>query len=66
MTTIRIFQIVSVILVLIASYFLWVENKDGVFVSLVLAACSFFMSIRFQAKSRLDQSTAESEDTLNK
>jgi len=50
----RIFQIVAAILVCIAAYFVLMENKDGVFVSLVLAACSFFMSIRFQAKSRLD------------
>lgn len=52
---IRAFQILTVILVGIAAYFLWTENKDGVFVSLVLAACSFFMNIRFQAKARLEQ-----------
>ena len=64
---IRTFQILAVILVCIAVYFLWMENKDGVFVSLVLAACSFFMSIRFQAKARLDRRSAESrEDVLNK
>ena len=64
---IRTFQIVAVILVGIAAYFLWMENKDGVFVSLVLAGCSFFMSVRFQAKARLDQNAAESrEDVLNK
>jgi hypothetical protein len=63
----RIFQILPVILVCIAAYFLWMENKDGVFVSLVLAACSFFMSIRFQAKARLDERASESrEDVLNK
>ena len=63
----RIFQILAAILVCIAAYFLWMENKDGVFVSLVLAGCSFFMSVRFQAKARLDQNAAESrEDVLNK
>lgn len=51
---IRIFQIVAVMLTCIAAYFLWMENKDGVFISAVLAVCSFFMSIRFQAKGRLD------------
>ena len=67
MTMIRIFQIVAAMLAAIAAYFLWMENKDGVFVSLVLAACSFFLSIRFQAKARLDQNTAETrEDVLNK
>jgi hypothetical protein len=62
-----LFQILAVILVCIAAYFLWMENKDGVFVSAVLAACSFFMSIRFQAKARLEQRAVESsEDVLNK
>jgi hypothetical protein len=55
----RIFQISAVILVGIAAYFLWTENKDGIFVSIVLAACSFFMSIRFQAKERLANSKTE-------
>ncbi len=64
---IRTFQILAAILVCIAAYFLWMENKDGVFVSMVLAACSFFLSIRFQAKERLDQRAAESnKDVLNK
>ena len=51
---IRIFQIAAVMFLAIAAYFLWAENKDGVFVALVLSACSFFLSIRFQAKERLD------------
>jgi hypothetical protein len=49
------------ILTAIAAYFLWMENKDGVFVSLVLAACSFFLSIRFQAKARLDAARKEKD-----
>ena len=62
---VRTFQIVAVILAGIAAYFLWVENKDGVFVAIVLAACSFFLSIRFQAKARLDKSKGEnSKDIL--
>ncbi|MFN0279478.1 MAG: hypothetical protein ACKVRN_12915 [Pyrinomonadaceae bacterium] len=51
---VRIFQIVSVILAAIAAYFLWMENKDGVFVAIVLAACSWFLNMRFQAKARID------------
>ncbi|MBK8466257.1 MAG: hypothetical protein IPL32_10540 [Chloracidobacterium sp.] len=67
MKTERIFQILAVILVCIAAYFLYMENKDGVFVSVVLAACSFFMSVRFQSKARLRQNAAESsEEVLNK
>lgn len=56
---VRIFQIVAAILAGIAAYFLWMENKDGVFVAIVLAACSIFMSIRFQAKERLDKREGE-------
>ena len=51
---IRIFQALSVLLALIAAYFLWAGDKEVVFVSLVLAACAFFLSFRFQAKGRLD------------
>ena len=51
---IRIFQITAVILAGVAAYFLWTENKDGVFVAVVLAASCVFLSIRFQAKARLD------------
>ena len=51
-----LFQTSAVIFAGIAAYFLWMENKDGVFVSIVLAACSLFMSLRFQAKARLDAS----------
>lgn len=48
----RIFQIVAVILAGIAAYFLWKGNSDGAFVSGVLGAVSFFLSIRFQVKER--------------
>ena len=53
----RIFQIVAVILVGIAAYFLWLENRDGVFVALVLSGCAYFLSMRFQIKERLKIST---------
>ncbi|CAN5531776.1 hypothetical protein BH10ACI2_BH10ACI2_24690 [soil metagenome] len=52
---IRTLQILAVALGGLAAYFMWIESKDGVFVSVVLSACALFMSIRFQAKARLDQ-----------
>lgn len=61
----RIFQSLAAILVCFAAYFLWMGNKDGVFVAIVLAACSFFMSVRFQAKARL-ASSEKDEDILPK
>lgn len=59
----RIFQILAAILTAIAAYFFWMENKDRAFVSVVLAVCSFFISIRFQAKARLD-AAEKKEDIL--
>ena len=62
---IRTFQIAAVVLAGIAALFLWTANKDGAFVASVLAACAFFMTIRFRAKQRIDGRTAaEAEDTL--
>lgn len=55
----RIFQILAVILIGIAAFFLWSGNWDGVFVSAVLGAVSFFISFRFQVKERLASRAAE-------
>ena len=58
----RVFQIVAVILIGVAAYFLWNGNKDGGFVSAVLGAVAFFLSIRFQVKERLKQRENEIAD----
>lgn len=55
----RIFQIVAVILIGVAAYFLWRGNTEGVFVSAVLGAVAFFLSIRFQVKERLKKKETE-------
>lgn len=49
---IRVFQIGAVLLAGAAGYFLWTGNRDYGFVSVVLGALSFFLSIRFQVKER--------------
>ncbi len=49
----RFFQILAVILIGVAAFFLWRGNTDGTFISVVLGAVSFFLSIRFQVKERL-------------
>lgn len=51
----RFFQILAVILAGIAAYFLWKGNTEGAFISAVLGAVSFFLSVRFQVKGRLKQ-----------
>lgn len=57
----RVFQIVAVILAGIAAYFLWKGNGDGAFVSGVLGAVSFFLSVRFQVKERNKLREAEED-----
>lgn len=49
----RIFQLLAVILLGIAAYFLWLGNRDGVFVSLVLSGCAYFLNMRFQIRERI-------------
>ena len=51
----RFFQILAVILIGVAAFFLWRGNTDGVFISAVLGAVSFFLSVRFQVKERLEK-----------
>jgi len=55
----KLFQILAVILIGIAAFFLWRGNTDGLFVSAVLGAVCFFLSIRFQVKERLNRLDAE-------
>lgn len=49
----RFFQILAVILIAIAAFFLWKNNGDGAFIAAVLGAVSFFLSVRFQVRERL-------------
>lgn len=58
---VRIFQIAAVILAGVAAYFLWSGNGDGAFVSAVVGAVAFFLSIRFQVKERNRVRHAESQ-----
>lgn len=56
-----IFQIIAVILAGVTVYFLFSGNKDGAFVSAVLACVAFFLSVRFQVKARNQIRDAERE-----
>ncbi|MEJ7701892.1 MAG: hypothetical protein WKF71_19945 [Pyrinomonadaceae bacterium] len=49
----KLFQILAVILIGVAAFFLWNDNADAAFASAVFGAVSFFLSIRFQVKARL-------------
>ncbi len=58
----RFFQILAVILIGVAAFFLWRGNTDAVFISAVLGAVSFFLSVRFQVKERLKKKEIEIKD----
>jgi type IV secretory pathway VirB2 component (pilin) len=55
----RIFQITAVILIGVAAFFLWKGNNDWMFVSAVVGAVCFFLSVRFQVKERMQQREKE-------
>jgi 4-hydroxybenzoate polyprenyltransferase len=58
----RLFQILAVILIGIAAFFLWRGNSDGLFVSAVLGAVCFFLSVRFQVKQRMKLREGQEEN----
>ena len=60
----RFFQVAAVVLAGIAAYFLWAGNSDGAFVTAVLGAVAFFLSVRFQVKERNKIREAEFEEQL--
>jgi hypothetical protein len=56
-----LFRVLIAIFLAVAGYFFWDSNRDGVFVSLVLASCSFFLSMRFQIKMKMKMKEKEEE-----
>lgn len=56
-----VFKVLAVILAGIAAYFLWNGNSENAFVSAVFGAISFFLSVRFQVKNRLNERESERE-----
>lgn len=55
------FKILAAILAGVAAFFMWKGNADGAFVSAVLGAVCFFLSIRFQVKERNRQRELEAQ-----
>jgi hypothetical protein len=43
-----IFKILALVFAAISAFFLWRSNMDAVFVTAVIGAVCFFLSIRFQ------------------
>ena len=61
-----LFKILAVFSIPVAAYFLWQGNKEWTFVSAVLGAVCFFLSVRFQIKERLNRRDAETQRELEK
>ena len=59
----KLFQILAVIFIEIAAFFLWKGSVDGLFISAVLGAVCFFLSVRFQVHERRKQRNAERDKT---
>lgn len=55
----RLFQILAVILIGVAVFFVWTGNIDGVFIAAVAGAVCFFLSVRFQVGARVKERKAE-------
>ena len=55
------FQILAAILAGIAGYFYWNGDSDRTLVTIIFAACSFFISYRFRLKSRLATNKSDNE-----
>ena len=60
----RVFQILAAALIGFAAYFLWKGDTDGVFISLVLSAVSFLLSLRFQIKARIKEREAGKDQDI--
>jgi uncharacterized membrane protein YjjP (DUF1212 family) len=55
----RTFQLLAVALAGVAAFFYWRGNFDAMFVTAVIGAAAFFLSIRMQVKTRIDERRAK-------
>lgn len=56
-----LFQLMAVLLAAVAGFFLWRGETEAMFVTAVLGAVSFFLSIRMQVRSRMAERAAQDE-----
>ena len=58
----RTFQLLAVAFAGTATFFYWRGNYDAMFVTAVIGAAAFFLSIRMQVKTRLDERRAKESE----
>ncbi|HMS41313.1 MAG TPA: hypothetical protein PKE69_13870 [Pyrinomonadaceae bacterium] len=56
---VKLFQILAVICIGIAAFFLWRTDYEAVFIAAVLGAICFFLSVRFEVGERVKEREAE-------
>ena len=61
-----LFKILAVVFIAMAAFFLWRGSQDATFISAVLGAVCFFLSVRFQVKERLNRRDTETQNELEK
>jgi hypothetical protein len=54
----RTLKILSFVFIAIAFFFVWRGDVDAVFVSGVIGACCFFLSMRYEIQARRDRRDA--------
>jgi hypothetical protein len=54
-----LFKILAAVFLGVAAFFLWQNNTDGIFISAVIGAVCFFLSVRFQIVEKNKQRAAE-------
>ncbi len=59
----RTFQFLAVAFAGIAAVFYWRGDFDAMFVTAVVGAAAFFLSIRMQVKTRIDERRAKETET---
>ena len=57
----RLLQILGVIFIIIAAFFLWKDDTDALFISAVLGAVCFFLSIWVEVGKRVEERKGEAE-----
>ena len=58
----RTFQLLAVAFAGIAAFLYWRGNFDVMFVTAVIGAAAFFLSIRMQVKTRIDERRAKESE----
>lgn len=56
---VKLFQILAVIFIGIAAFFLWRGDYEAVFIAAIFGAICFFLSVRFEVGKRVNERVNE-------